>query len=229
MVMLESPCARACMLSHFSHVWLFVTPRPPWTVARQAPLSMGFSRQEYWSGMPCPPSGDLPNPGIKPYSPVAPAVQVDSLPLSHQGSTLESPYKWPQMEEAVHLLSQWASMRFLSVLISFPQHQAGHGDVPPDPPWRPAFWVHNHFRVQCVKGPRAQFSMWCCHLEILSNFEQGPPQIMQSVLPPIWGQRHSFSPLPGVLANESLQLRHCPCLKRTTLPKIELSAQGHEM
>ena len=44
-----------------SHVQLFVTP---WTVACQAPLSMGFSRQEYWSGLPCPPPGDLPNPGI---------------------------------------------------------------------------------------------------------------------------------------------------------------------
>ena len=46
------PCV-CCMLSHFSHVQLFVTP---WTVAYQAPLSMGFSKQEYWSGLPCPPS-----------------------------------------------------------------------------------------------------------------------------------------------------------------------------
>ena len=53
----------ACVLSHFSCVWLFVTP---WSVAHQAPLSMGFSRQEYWSGLPCPPPGDLPHPGIKP-------------------------------------------------------------------------------------------------------------------------------------------------------------------
>ena len=51
------------MLSCFSRVWLFATP---WTVARQAPLSIEFSRQEYWSGLPCPPSRDLPNPGIKP-------------------------------------------------------------------------------------------------------------------------------------------------------------------
>ena len=51
----------------------------PWTVARQAPLSMGFSRQEYWSGLPFPP-GDLPDPGIEPVSPVSPALQVDSLP-----------------------------------------------------------------------------------------------------------------------------------------------------
>ena len=58
----------ACMLSH---VDLFVTP---WTVAHQAPLSMGFPRQEYRSGLPCPPPGDLLNPGIESISPVAPAL-----------------------------------------------------------------------------------------------------------------------------------------------------------
>ena len=47
---------------------------------------MGFPRQEYQSGLPFPPPGDLPDPGIKPAFPVAPALQVDSLPLSHQGS-----------------------------------------------------------------------------------------------------------------------------------------------
>ena len=71
------------MLSHFSHIQLFVTL---WIVARQVPLSMGFSRQEYWSGLPCPPPGELPDPRIKPVSPVAPALQADSLPQSHQGS-----------------------------------------------------------------------------------------------------------------------------------------------
>ena len=59
------------MLSHFSRVQLFVTQ---WTVARQAPLFMEFSRQEYWSGLPCPPPGDLPNPGIKPASLTSPAL-----------------------------------------------------------------------------------------------------------------------------------------------------------
>ena len=53
----------ACMLSHFSHVRLFTTP---WTAARQAPLSMGLSRQEYWSGLLCSPPGGLPNSGIEP-------------------------------------------------------------------------------------------------------------------------------------------------------------------
>ena len=59
-----------------------------WTAAYQAPLSMGFSRQEYWSGLPCPSPGHLPDSGIEPVSPVAPALQADSLPLSYQGSPL---------------------------------------------------------------------------------------------------------------------------------------------
>ena len=50
-------CVCVCVLTHFSHVQLFVTL---WTVACQAPLSMGVSRQEYWSGLTCPPPGDLP-------------------------------------------------------------------------------------------------------------------------------------------------------------------------
>ena len=56
----------------------FVTP---WTVACQAPLSVGFSRPEYWSGLPLPSPGDLPDPGFEPMSPVSPALQADSLPL----------------------------------------------------------------------------------------------------------------------------------------------------
>ena len=60
---------RKCTLSH---IRLFVTL---WTVARQALLSMGFSRQEYWSGLPFPPPGDLPDPGIEPWSP---SLQTDS-------------------------------------------------------------------------------------------------------------------------------------------------------
>ena len=55
-------------VNSLSHVQLFATP---WTVAYQAPPSMGFSRQEYWSGLPFPSPGDLPNPGIKPRSPTS--------------------------------------------------------------------------------------------------------------------------------------------------------------
>ena len=60
-----------------SHLWLFVTP---WAVALQAPLSMEFSRQEYWSGLPFPPPGDLPNPGIKPGCPALQVVSLQSEP-----------------------------------------------------------------------------------------------------------------------------------------------------
>ena len=61
----------ACMLSCFSCVRLFVTP---WIVTHQAALSMGFSKQEYWSRLPCPPPGDLPNPGIESMSLMSPAL-----------------------------------------------------------------------------------------------------------------------------------------------------------
>ena len=62
-----------------SHAQLFATP---WTVAHQAPPSMGFSRQEYWSGLPLPSPGDLPNPGIEPGTP---ALYTDALPSEQQG------------------------------------------------------------------------------------------------------------------------------------------------
>ena len=75
----------ACVLSHFSRVLLFSTP---WTVAWQAPLSMGFSRQEYWSGLPCPPPGDLPDPGIKPESLMSPGLSGEFLTTS---TTWEAP------------------------------------------------------------------------------------------------------------------------------------------
>ena len=65
---------------------LYLTLGNPMTVAPQVLLSMGFSRQEYWSGLQFPSLGYLPDPGIEPTSP---AKQADSLPLSHQGS----PYK----------------------------------------------------------------------------------------------------------------------------------------
>ena len=60
-----------CVLSHFSCVQLFAIP---WTAACQTPLSMGFSRQEYWSGLPFPTPGDLTDPGIKPASLKSPAL-----------------------------------------------------------------------------------------------------------------------------------------------------------
>ena len=69
------------MLSCFSRVWLFATL---WTIACQALLSLRFSRQDYWSGLPCPPPKDLPDPGIEPASSKSPAL-VGSLPLVPPG------------------------------------------------------------------------------------------------------------------------------------------------
>ena len=71
-----------CMLSHLSCVQLFVTL---WTVAHQAALSMGYSRQEYWSRLPFSPPEDLSDPGMEPVSPAAPALQADSLHTEASG------------------------------------------------------------------------------------------------------------------------------------------------
>ena len=71
------------VLGHFSRVWLFPTL---WTVAHQVPLSVGFSRQEYWSGMLCPPPRDIPR--IKPVSLSFLALAGDSLPLAPPGKPL---------------------------------------------------------------------------------------------------------------------------------------------
>ena len=70
----------------------------PWTVAYQVPPFMGFSRQEYWTGLPCPPPGDLPNPGTKPKYPT---LQVDSLPS-----------KPP--ENSNYILYTYATLRYMS-------------------------------------------------------------------------------------------------------------------
>ena len=84
------------MLSHFSCVWLCVTP---WTVAHQAPLSMGFSRQKYWSGLPCSSPGNLPNPGIKPTCLKSPALAGRFFTTSvtweaNQGNRKEVILRW---------------------------------------------------------------------------------------------------------------------------------------
>ena len=76
--MLFHSLMRSCVWT-LSHVRLFVTQ---WTVVCQAPLSMGFSRLEYWSVLPFPPPGDLPNPGIEPRSPT---LWADSLPSEPPG------------------------------------------------------------------------------------------------------------------------------------------------
>ena len=96
------------MPSCFSLVRFFGTP---WTVAWQTPLSRGSSKQEYWSGFPCPPPGDLPNLGIKPRSP---ASQADSLPLSHPRSPRRPVLKHKIQSWVFFSLNIWVSLPYMS-------------------------------------------------------------------------------------------------------------------
>ena len=90
---------RACVLSLFSHVRLFVTP---WTLSRQAPLSTGSSTQECWSGLPFPPPGDLPHPGIEPMS-------LGSLALAGRFLTTLPPGKSPWKKQFLVNDKAWGS------------------------------------------------------------------------------------------------------------------------
>ena len=85
--MLQTGGDDVCMLSP---VWLFATP---WAIAQQTPLSMEFSRQEYWSRLPFPSPGDFPNPGTKPTSLASPALAGRFF---YQGATWEAPRNWKQ-------------------------------------------------------------------------------------------------------------------------------------
>ena len=100
----------AFVLSHFSGVRLFVTL---WTVAHQAPLSMKFSRKEYWSGLPFPSPGNLPDPGTDPMSPAIPALQADSLPLCHWGSPARDGARNKEKNKQMHLISPKLQARAL--------------------------------------------------------------------------------------------------------------------
>ena len=78
-----------CTLGRFSHVQFFETL---WTVACQAPLSVGFSRYEYYSGLPCASPGDLPNPGLEPRSPMSPALAGGFVIPSATGEALNKKF-----------------------------------------------------------------------------------------------------------------------------------------
>ena len=93
----------ACVPSCFSRVQLFATL---WTVAHQASLFMGFSRQEYWSGLPCVPPGALPNPGIEPVSLMSPALAGRLFTTS---TTWEVPMSllYPVSNQVYHITRVW--------------------------------------------------------------------------------------------------------------------------
>ena len=100
----------------FRRVWLFVTP---WTVNSQAPLSMIFSRQQYWSGLPFPPPEDLPNPGIEPASPESPALVCRFFTTEPPAKPMTS-HKWSaQSFSRVRLsVTPWIAARQASLSIT---------------------------------------------------------------------------------------------------------------
>ena len=93
------------LLNRFTRVWLLVTL---WTVAHQAPLCLGFPRQEYWSGLPCPPVGDLPNSGIKP-------VSLTSSALA--GRFFTTGVSWEA--QSVYTMKKWSVVKSLSCVRLF--------------------------------------------------------------------------------------------------------------
>ena len=113
----------ACLLSCFSHIRLFATL---WTVGCQAPLSMGFSMQEYWSGLPCPSSGDLPVSGIKPVSLLSPAVACRLFTtsatwealngISHFRGSLAEVFMWA----SCFLVPRYHQLDYVSAYVSHP-------------------------------------------------------------------------------------------------------------
>ena len=133
------------MISHLSHVPLFATLE---TVAHQAPLSMGFSRQEYWSGLPSPPPEDLPNPGIKPRSLLhwrkilchwasreAIYAGCEWVIVAQSSLTLFDPMDWSLPGSSIHEISQARLMEWVAISFS-----------------RGSFWPRDRTWVSCVTG-----------------------------------------------------------------------------
>ena len=153
------------VLSCFSHVRLFAAL---WTVAHQAPLSMGLSRQEYWSGLPCPPPGDLCYLGIKP---VALALQAESLLLRPSGKPTQNRLSSLKIKNSIicqQLYKQkirWLVNLFLWLFItSLGCGQDGRVGRPLSPP--PLTAHQNHYYLQrnslweCPKDEQKTFHSW---------------------------------------------------------------------
>ena len=163
-----------------SHVQLFATP---WIVACQSPLSMGFPRQEYWSGLPCPPPGDLPDPGIKPASIMSPALEGRFFTTSAtwEAQTIGCALI---LEGYLLLLSHFSHVR----LCVTPQTAAHQAPRPWDSPGKNT-GVGCHFLLQCTKVKSESEVAQSC-LTLSDPMDCGPPGssvhgIFQAVLE--WG------------------------------------------
>ena len=114
-----------CVLSRFSCVQLYVIL---WTLALQAPLSMGYCRQEYWSGLSCPPPGDLPDPGIEPSSLTSPALAGRFLTTSDTFAVVVQPLSpawlfvtpWTALQASPCLTISRSLLKFMSIELVIP-------------------------------------------------------------------------------------------------------------
>ena len=113
---------------------LYPTLATPWTIAHQAPLSMGFSRQEYWSGLPFPSPGDLANPGIKPGSP---ALQADDLLTELWRKSSIDIWYWHQFswltQSCPTLATPWTIAHKDPLSVGFPRQEYWSGLPFPSP------------------------------------------------------------------------------------------------
>ena len=148
------------MLSHFSSVGLFATP---WTVTCQAPPSMGFSRQEYRSGLPCPPPGDILDAGIKPMSLTSPASACRFFfgkppNSSMSASSYQDGSQWESHER--NKLLGWSSQK-----------------------WRPRAWWY--------LGGCQFWSVWhMCLIIVSQTISCSPETCCMLFLPPFWNAVH---------------------------------------
>ena len=164
-----SETVSAFLLSHFSWVWLFGTP---WTVACQAPLSMGFSRQEYWNGLPFPPRGDLPNSETELGSP---ASQADSLPSEPSNIKLK-------IRKNIDLIMSHTNTQSESL------HPTHISPLPFNPTQTPDWNPSRTF--QCPQSSKAQLSTQ--PVRLCSFWSQVPLSPPHSLCPHLWTCRQTL-------------------------------------
>ena len=174
------------MLRLYSCVQLFATP---WTVAHQAPLSMEFSRQEYWSGLPFPSPGNLPIPGIEPVSLVSPALQAHPLPKPGPSEWKHQVLTTGQIGDSIFFLSCFLSFLLTWVLPSDQElhirlHQIYLGSFQTSTDT----WATISVSMLCSQVPfkASQVAMFeiCClsHLNILSSLMHKTPSFPSYLL-----------------------------------------------
>ena len=186
-----------CVISHFSRVRLFATL---WTVAHQASLSIGFSRKEYWSGLLCPPPGNLPDPGIKPsylscladrfvtICTTCEALKILSKVKQCSILTLKMEIKWKDITQKekfmmMEFLKIWQLDLFGTVVlwncwvVSLMQSGICKGDIDSSTTLRHKWWTQVHSHCCVCNGKRIKQPEWLPPTDLplsVSLLQRGP-------------------------------------------------------